>query len=99
MTLTQGLIAKVKPEEKYKICYIANNPPRGKCCCIANIPMRIFISPLPVKPGDDRFPCRLSVRPSVCLSVCLSVYLSVSPLDVCPLGFLNFSRLSFEILT
>ena len=54
-----------------------------------------LISPLPVKPGDFRFPRRLSL----CLSVRLSARLSVSPLDVRPLGFPNFSQSSFEILT
>ena len=62
-----------------------------------------FISPLPVKPGDYRFPRRLSFCPSVCLSVrpsvCPSVRLSVSHLGVRLLGFPNFSQSSFDILT
>ena len=45
--------------------------------------------------GDYRFPQHLSL----CPSVGLSVRPSVSPLGVRPLGFPNFSQLSFEILT
>ena len=57
-----------------------------------------LVSPLPMKPGDYRFPRRLSVCPSVCLSVCPSVRPSVRQ-SVSPLGFPNFSQSSFEILT
>ena len=58
--------------------------------------------PLPVKPGDYRFPLRLpvclSVRPSVCLSVRLSICPSVHSVSV-HLVFLFFSQSHFEIGT
>ena len=53
----------------------------------------LFISPLPVKPGGGALGF---------LAVCHSVRLSVRPsvrLGVRPLGFPNFSHLSFDILT
>ena len=64
------------------------------------VSVHLFISPHTGETGGGgfRFPRRLSFCPSARMSVCPSVRPSVR-LGVRPLGFPNFSHLSFDILT